>query len=170
MSKAFNRVEWNYLEAVMIAMHVPLNLVTHLMRYVRSIKYKVLINGSLTPFFSPFRGIRQGDPLSPYLFIICAKRLSAIIKHAESQGLFLGLQFTNACLSISHLFFADNSLMFSKAIMRNAEAIKKVLEEYTALSGQEVNYQKSCLFFYQQVANQVQDSITHILGVPNKEG
>lgn len=87
-SKAFDKMEYNYLEAVLIAMCMPLNLVERIMNCLRTVRYSVLINGSLFVRFIPTRGIHQGDPLSLYLFIICTEGLSVMIPYAERQHFF----------------------------------------------------------------------------------
>lgn len=85
----------------------------------------MLINGSPSSSFSSTRVIRQGDTLAPYLFIIFAEGLSTMIRHAERYNLFSGLQFTNSCPSISHLLFADDSVISSKADLRTLMLLKK---------------------------------------------
>lgn len=75
------------------------------MRCIRSVRFIILVNGILIPSFTPSRDIRQGDLLSPYLFIICTEGLFVIIRYAERQALFSSLRFNVDCPSISHLFF-----------------------------------------------------------------
>lgn len=96
-----------------------------------------------TNYISPSRGIRQGDPLSQYLFILVAEGLSHAIKSCSLQGLFVSRQGP----SISHLLFANDSILFSQASIAQAEIIKAILHEYSAASGQSINLSKSAICF-----------------------
>lgn len=77
--------------------------------------YSVLINGEAGCKFRPSRGIRQGDLISPYLFLICAEGLSVLLNRAESQGTIHGVQVARGCPSLNHLFFADDNVLFCRA-------------------------------------------------------
>ncbi|GKV40106.1 hypothetical protein SLEP1_g47777 [Rubroshorea leprosula] len=97
LSKAFDRVEWNFLEDTMRAMGFPEWWINHVMTCVRTVEYSVLINGCPTKKFTPSRGIRQGDPLSPFLFLLCAEGLSALLSRAISRGDLKGLTLCQGC-------------------------------------------------------------------------
>lgn len=93
----------------------------------------------------PQRGLRQGCPLSPYLFLICSEALSSLINNAEAKNKPHGLKVNLRSLSISHLLFADDSLIFLRANKEEGTALKNILQLYEAASGQKVNFQKSAL-------------------------
>ncbi|KAL9419883.1 hypothetical protein AB3S75_037613 [Citrus x aurantiifolia] len=114
---------------------------------VSTVSYKVVRNGAEVGPIILSRGLQQGDPLSPYLFIICAKGLSSLICNRERAGLLHGVKVARSAPSISHLFFADDCLLFFKANLHEARIIKGLLAIYGAASGQHVNYQKSAISF-----------------------
>jgi hypothetical protein len=85
MAKAYDRVEWCYLRNVMLKLGFNLNLVNLIMKCVETVRLSVRVNGHLFNTFSPTRGIRQGDPMSPYLFLLCAEGLSSLLKFSGPQ-------------------------------------------------------------------------------------
>lgn len=82
------------------------------MRYIGTVFYAIIVNGIPLELYQPTRGIKQGDPLSPYMFIICADALSDLISKAKGKGLIHGVPMAKGKLRIFHLFFADDSLIF----------------------------------------------------------
>ena len=95
---------------------------------------------------TPQRGLRQGCPLSLYLFIICAEAFSNLLIQAERKKQTQGLRFGQQ-ISISHLLFADDSLIFSQALTKDCQHLKIIFKCYATTSGQIFNYNKSCMFF-----------------------
>jgi hypothetical protein len=79
MSKAYDRVEWDFLEKMMRRMGFDENWIRLIMECVSTVSYQIKVNGELIDRFKPERGLRQGDPLSPYLFLICTEGLSALL-------------------------------------------------------------------------------------------
>lgn len=103
VSKAYDRVEWNFLETAMRLFGFSETWIGWIMSIVRSVHYSVLINGSPFGKIIPERGIRQGDPLSPYLFILCADIMSHLIKSKVASGDIRGLRIGNGVPPITHL-------------------------------------------------------------------
>jgi hypothetical protein len=86
-----------------------------IMTCVRSVSYFVVVNGQLVGNTVPSRGIRQGDPISPYLFLLCTEALSSLISQAVEASVITGVPTSPRGPQISHLLFADNSQLFYKA-------------------------------------------------------
>lgn len=99
----------------------------------------------------PSRGLRQGDPLSLYLFIICAEGLSSLLRKHERAGLVHGVRVVRGAPIMNHLFFADDCFFF-KANAQEARIIKQSLAIYGVASGQVVNYNKSSISFSANVS------------------
>ena len=105
------------------------------MNCVTTVKYQIKVNNNVTEVIIPQRGLRQGDPLSPYLFLICAKGFSAMLHEAESNGRLKGIKICNNAPSVSHLLFADDSLLLIEAEERNARKVQRILDVYEKCSG-----------------------------------
>ncbi|KAK5824197.1 hypothetical protein PVK06_018965 [Gossypium arboreum] len=115
MSKAYDRVEWDFLAGMMTHLGFHTDWVVLIMRCVCSVSFSVSLNGSNSEWFSASRDLRQGDSLSPYLFLICAGGFSSLIKEAKQKGRLKGALIGKKKLSIAHLFFADDSILFGDA-------------------------------------------------------
>lgn len=111
MSKAYDRVEWKFLEQMMTRLGFDEQWIKLIMECVPTVSYQIKVNGDLTKSFKPERGLRQGDPLPPYLFLLCAEGFSAQLQKAEQDGRIAGVRVCHRALSVSHLLFADDSLI-----------------------------------------------------------
>lgn len=139
------------------------------MLYVTTTQYNVLINGNLEGPIVPTRGLRQGNPLSPYLFIICTEGLSRLHQKAEREGNIHGISITRGAPPITHLFFADDSLLFFKATDQEAIEVKRCLHDYGRLSGQAINFHKSCITFSKDTNETDKKRISAIFNVNQTE-
>lgn len=147
MAKAYDRVEWRYLECIMRTMGFPEAWITLIMKCVTSVAFSVRVNGVFSDEFKPTRGIRQGDPISPYLFLICSEGLSCMLKNIGPQYVSRGVRVSRHAPWISHLLFADDCLIFTQASKRGADRVAAILDDYHRGSGQLVNKNKSAIFF-----------------------
>ena len=144
MSKADDRVEWSFLRDMMRKLGFCERWVDLVMKCVTSVSYKIRMNGQLTDSFQPERGLWQGDPLSPYLFLICAEGFSALLEKAEMDGgLRRGVKICHGAPSVSHLLFADDSLILCRADGGDAQRLQCILQIYEECTGQMINKEKS---------------------------
>ncbi|CAL9028853.1 unnamed protein product [Prunus brigantina] len=169
MSKAYDRIEWDFVQAMLLKMGFASQWVGWVMRCLSSVEFAVLVNGKVGSYFTPTRGLRQGDPLSPYLFIIVSDVLSSMINQAATHGFIQGMKFGRGGPTLSHLFFADDSLMFLKATENNCRMIVRILDSYCMASGQLVNFEKSNMFFSPNTPLEVKDRLRAILNVSISE-
>ncbi|KAH1090505.1 hypothetical protein J1N35_017762 [Gossypium stocksii] len=93
------------------------------------------LNGERSDWFSPSRGLRQGDPLSPYLFLICAEDFSTLLHEANQKGIMRGAFIGRERLSINHLFFVDDCILFGDALEERAHIVRNLILEYEQVSG-----------------------------------
>lgn len=119
MNKAYDRVEWDFLEATLVRFGFDRKWVKLVMSCVSTVSFSIVLNGNAGGFFKPTRGLRQGDPLSPYLFLIVSEVLSLRISRAVHENHLQGIKLSRSCPVISHLFFADDSLFFLAATLKN---------------------------------------------------
>ncbi|PRQ37815.1 putative RNA-directed DNA polymerase [Rosa chinensis] len=134
------------------------------MSSVSSTSFQVCLNGELSNEFKASRGIRQGDPLSPYLFVLCMEKLSHLIKSAVEDGLWKPVRASGSSPLISHLFFADDLILFAEASCDQARILKRCLDLFCDISGQEVNFSKSVLFCSPNTRKSLARNISQICG------
>jgi hypothetical protein len=165
MSKAYDRVEWNYLEAVMRKLGFAERWILLMMTCIKTVTYSVLVHGKPYGKITPTRGIRQGDPLSPYFFILCAEGLSSLLQRAEANRWITGLPITRGGIRINHLLFADDSLLFCKANIFEWGRIQQLLDVYERASGQKLNKEKTSIFFSKNTQHTTKEHIISIAGI-----
>ncbi|XP_059623079.1 uncharacterized protein LOC132266244 [Cornus florida] len=134
---------------------------------VSSVSYFLKINRECGSVFQPSKGLRQGDPISPYLFLFCTEGLSLLLQEAERKKQIQGCSLGSDCSAISHLLFADDVILFCQAIPSQAESLKDILTRYGLLTGQLVNFDKSSLFFSSDTPLDTRDNLRRILEIRN---
>ena len=143
ISKAYDRIDWSYLKAVILRMGFATQWVQWIMMCVKSIDYSVIVNNNMVGPITAGRGLWQGDPLSPYLFILCAEGLSALIRQAEGMGDLHGVRICTDAPVISHLLFADDCFLFFRAKEYEARVMQNILKTYEEASEQAISLPKS---------------------------
>jgi hypothetical protein len=117
------------------------------------------VNGVLTEQIIPSRGLWQGDPLSPFLFLLCAEGFSSLLNAAEREGKLQGVTICENAPSITQLLFADDSLLLLKVVEENVSHLQNVLQLYEECSGQIVNKGKSAVLFSKNTGMQQRKKI-----------
>ena len=112
MAKAYDRVEWCYLHSIMEKLGFSVRWINLIMKCVESVSFSVQVNGVFSEVFKPTRGIRQGDPISSYLFLLCGEGFSSMIKRIGAAHLSKRIRVGIHAPWVSHLLFADDCLIF----------------------------------------------------------
>ena len=115
VSKAYDRVEWEFLKGIMVRLGFPMIWIERVMCCVSTASFSVCINGKTYGNIIPSRGLRQGDPLSSYLFLLCTEGFSALLEKSKHEWRLKGVAVCRSAPRISHLLFADESLLFCQA-------------------------------------------------------
>ncbi|XP_058784794.1 uncharacterized protein LOC131659630 [Vicia villosa] len=165
ISKAYDRVDWGFLREIMRRMGFDERWIHWLLMCVTSVHYSVLVNSDRVEPIFPGRGLRQGDPLSPYLFILVFEGLSALIKRAVSRGDIHGAHICRGAPSVSHLLFADDYFLFCRANIMEASNLMGILKIYADVTGQVINLSKSEVFFSRNLSGPAQEDLAKLMGV-----
>ncbi|KAL4348938.1 hypothetical protein GQ457_17G007600 [Hibiscus cannabinus] len=165
MEKAYDRVEWHFLSDVMKKMGFADGWIKSIMMCVTTVSFCLKINGEISDFFRPSRGLRQGDPLSPYLFLFCTQGLSAMLLKDQREGRIRGVRASQKGPRINHLLYADDCLLFIKNSEKEARRLKEVLTVYEASSGQKINVEKSSIYFSNGTSEQSKTALKSILNM-----
>lgn len=169
MYKAYDKVDWRFLNWLLEKMDFPQKFRNWIMQCVTTVSYSLLINGEPSRKFKPSCGLKQGDPLSPYLFILVMEAFSRLITHVEAQGLLEGIKISHSSPSISHIFFADDSLLFFKANPQSCASIKNIIKEFSSLSGEVINFSKSVIMFSPNTPQKFKRYLRSIIGTQSSE-
>ena len=117
------------------------------MECVTTVSYSIMVNGEPKGLIKPSRGLRQGDSLSLYLFLFYAEGLNAILRQAVISGDIHGFSLCQNGPKLTHLFFADDCLIFYRSTLEECAKIQELLAVYEAVLGQMINREKTTLFF-----------------------
>ena len=169
ISKACDRVKWAFLEKIMYKLGFPEAWIERVMSCVSTLSFLVCINGKAYDNIIPTRGLRQGDPLSPYLFLLCAKRFTALLTRAKEEGRLHGVSLCRRAPRITHLLFADDSLLFCQANQEEVQCITDTVQLYAASSGQCINFEKSFVYFSSNTKVAQREGTKAALGVKDVE-
>ncbi|XP_061999168.1 uncharacterized protein LOC133716477 [Rosa rugosa] len=169
LSKAYDRMEWLFLRKVMERFGFTSSWIDMVMQCVCSVRYSFLVRGKPRGLLVPSRGLRQGDPLSPYLFLLGAEGFSALLQQKQELGFLPGIEVCDGAPAVNHLLFADDSMLYANASLDDCYQIQDVIETYGRASGQLVNFDKSSVVFSKNVSDYMKEEISSLLGVEEVE-
>ncbi|GAU18899.1 hypothetical protein TSUD_228890 [Trifolium subterraneum] len=167
LEKAFDNVNWDFLHNCLLDFGFPDITIKLIMHCVTSPTYSILWNGTQLPHFKPTHGLRQGDPLSPYLFIICMEKLSIVINNAVLQKNWDPVTISKNGPHLSHLLFADDVLLFTKAKNSQINFITNLFERFSHSSGLKINLTKSRAFYSAGTSQDKIHNLTSLSGIRN---
>jgi hypothetical protein len=165
ISKAYDKVDWGFLRGMLKRLGFSTKWIHWMMLCVSSVTYSVLVNQEKVGPIFPGRGLRQGDPLSPYLFILVTEGLSTLIKKSTAKGDIHGVKICRGAPSVSHLLFADDCFLFCRSNLQETQHLMNILNTYEKASGQEINLTKSEVFFSRNLSLPAQEDLAKIMGV-----
>ncbi|KAM1727381.1 hypothetical protein ACFX12_018028 [Malus domestica] len=167
LSKAYDRLRCDFIREVLVEVGIDdLTVKLIIMDCVSKVDYKIVVNRECSTSFRPERGVRQGDPLSPYLFVLCVEKLGHFISEDVSNKCWKPVKMAKKGPAISHLFFANDIILFSEASISQAKVVKRCLDTFCCLSGQQISFEKSQIFCSSNVDSGVADLISEICGSP----
>ena len=163
LSKAYDRLSWKSLETVLKAFGFYDRWVKWVLSMISTPNFSILLNGAPTSMFNATRGLRQGDPLSPFLFIIAAEGLGRYFKKELRERKIQGLRLWGNQTTVTHQKFVDDIMIYCRATLKEVKRIRKILEIFMEAAGMEVNNEKSRTFFFNTV-EPIKNHLTMVLG------
>lgn len=166
LSKAFDRMDWNYLESILPLYGFPPRIITWVMACVRSAQFSIVLNGGGNGFFNPECGLRQGCALSPYMFIIGMDLLARSLTYLVQRGSLQGVQLAPTAPPLTNCLYADDLLIFGKATEEEAAGIVQSLDVFSSVSGQQIGPAKSFIWFSKCTGQRERELVQNALSVP----
>jgi hypothetical protein len=161
LQKAYDCINWDLLRMILIQIGLGIDMTNWIMSCIISSSFDVLLNGEATEFFKSGRGLRQGCPLSPLLFILVMEGLSLLLKESQSNGLLTGIKVSRT-IKILHILFVDDVVIMSNATLNEWWEIDKIVKLFCLASGLKVNIQKSTVL-HEGLLNQELDPFKRFL-------
>jgi hypothetical protein len=146
LMKAYDSISWDFILHYISCFGAPFQYVNWIRECISSPSYSISLNGSLVGYFHGRKGLRQGDPISPYLFVLAMEILSLLLEENTYGNPSFGFHPKCANLKLNHLCFADDLLIFSATTLNSVRFIKDVMVEFESLSGLRANPAKSNIF------------------------
>lgn len=146
LQKAYDSVEWPFVRYLLMFLGFPIGFVHWIMECLSTVSYSFNVNGELTMPFQGKKGLRQGDPLSPYLFVLYMDYLSRVLGQLQHNPRF---SFHPRCknLNLTHVCFADDLLLFAKGDPKAVRELFSSFQHFSIVSGLKANLNKSSIYF-----------------------
>lgn len=162
IQKAYDSVDWGFLGQCLVHFGFPWKMINWIMSCMTSPSFTICVNGDHCGYFKGMKGLRQGDPLSPYLFTLIMEVLSLLIKQKIQKSSFFKFHWKCSKVNLTHICFADDLMIFSNGDTSSVSVIKSALEEFSRISGLKPSMEKSLVFFG-NVPDRVKSSILEIM-------
>jgi len=170
MEHAYDRMRWEFVEGVLHCFGFNEKWCRWVKACLSRPSFAALVNGSAISWFESRMGLRQGCPLSPYIFILCSEMPSLKLKYLTNSGSIRGFQ---PCVNnslVCHLLYAGDCLIFSKATPQNADRVTEAIDQYCQISEQGVNLAKSIVVFSPCLHRRHRMRIASIMRMQQQEG
>ena len=165
---AYDRLEWPFIRETLEFFQVLSTLIALIMNMISSTRFHIIWNGSPLPEVISSQGIRQGEPLSLYLFILCLERMSIKLTEVIRNKSIHPLNFRTG-VHLSHLFFADDIFLFTRATAKDCTNLNRLLLEFCTMSGQIMSAIKSKTWFSPRTPRWIKEQVAGILGLPTTD-
>lgn len=169
MAKAYDRVSWPYLCKLMEKLGFSEVWIDMIHRHISSNMYSLILNSQRHGFFKSENGLRQGDPISPSLFVLSAELLSNMLNNLYENRRFTGFCIPRQGPQVNHLAFADNMILFVSGKKKTMRLVMKTLTKYEKISGQQINKSKSCFMVAPGILPGRIRRISSITGMQHKQ-
>ncbi|KAL0294091.1 UNVERIFIED_CONTAM: LINE-1 reverse transcriptase [Sesamum radiatum] len=159
LQKAYDSVDWDFLKEVLHIFNFPVQFIGWIEQCVSTVSFSISLNGSIYGYFLGVRGLRQGDPMSPYLFVLVMEIWHSLLRYRVPENATFQYHWKCKEQRLLNLCFADDVLLFCKAYIPSILVIKNTLCEFAELSGLKVNPHKSQIILSRAVQQDKQQMI-----------
>lgn len=163
LSKAYDHLNWKYLKEIFRYFGFSNRWIDWVYNMISTPNVSIMLNGAPTSTFNATRGLRQGDPLSPFLFILVAEGLGRYFKKELRERKIKGLRLWGSNLPITHQQFVDDIILFCEVSLKEVRGVKRILDLFMEASGMEINKDKSCTFIF-NTPETIKAHLTRTLG------
>lgn len=164
LEKAYDKLDWGFIRERLFSANFPPELIEVIMSCISSVSTSILLNGGKIEPILPSKGIRQDDPLSPYLFILYMDYLGQLIHENCKENCWNPVKTSRSGPTFSHLFFANDLVLFTKANQANCDTMREVLDKFCDQSRQTINVAKSRVYFSPNIGDNIHETLCDTLG------